>query len=90
MYKNTAAMCINKFEYQVEDAVLIEAKKNRNYVTAHDDNNIILLLETIQNVVNKGECGENKTLSLPTLILHVLSLSGISTEMLKCQNLQRH
>ena len=50
-------MAINEFEYQVEDTVLIEAKKNKNYKLAHTNKDVILLLETIQNVVNKGEYG---------------------------------
>ena len=50
-------MAINKFEYQVEDVVLIEAKKDKNYKLAHMNKDMILLLETIQNVVNKGEYG---------------------------------
>ena len=56
-YNTTAAMAINEFEYQVEHAVLIEAKKNKNYKLAHTNKDVILLLETIQNVVNKGEYG---------------------------------
>ena len=56
-YDTTAAMAINEFEYQVEHAVLIEAKKNKNYKLAHKNKDVILLLETIQNVVNKGEYG---------------------------------
>ena len=54
-YYTLSAMAINEFEYQVEHAVLIEAKKNKNYKTAHTNKDVILLLETIQNVVNKGE-----------------------------------
>jgi len=48
---------MNEFEYQVEHAVLIEVKKNNNYKLAHTNKDVILLLETIQNVVNKGEYG---------------------------------
>ena len=36
---------------------MIEAKKNKNYKLAHNNKDVILLLETIQNVVNKGEYG---------------------------------
>ena len=57
IYNTAAAMAINEFEYQVEDTVLIEAKKNKNYKIAHNNKYVILLLETIQNVVNKGEYG---------------------------------
>ena len=57
VYNTAAAMAINEFEYQVEDTVLIEAKKNVNYKIAHKNKNVILLLDTIQNVVNKGEYG---------------------------------
>ena len=35
--------------------VLIEAKKNKNYKLARNNKDVILLLETIQNVANKGE-----------------------------------
>ena len=34
----------NKFEYEVDDAVLIEAKKNKNYKIAQSTKNVILLL----------------------------------------------
>ena len=57
IYNTASAMAINEFEYQVEDTVLIEAKKNVNYKIAHKNKNVILLLDTIQNVVNKGEYG---------------------------------
>ena len=50
-------MAINKFKYQVGDTVLIKAKKNKNYKLAHINKDVILLLETIQNVMNKGEYG---------------------------------
>ena len=45
-YNMVAAIAINEFEYQVEDIVLIEAKKNKNYEIAHNDKNMIILLET--------------------------------------------
>ena len=37
--------------------VLIEAKKNKNDKLANTNKDVILLFETIQNVVNKGEYG---------------------------------
>jgi len=57
VYNTAAEMAINEFEYQVEHAVLIEVKKNNNYKLAHTNKDVILLLETIQNVVNKGQYG---------------------------------
>ena len=54
-YYTAAVMAIHVFEYQVQDMVLIEAKKNRKYKLAHNNKDMILLLKTIQNVVNKGE-----------------------------------
>ena len=53
-------MAMNEFEYQAEDTVLIKAKKNKNYKLAHSNKDVILLLEMIQNVVNKGEYGDKR------------------------------
>ena len=50
-------MTIHEFEYQIKDTVLIEVRKNKNYKIAHNNKDVILLLETIQNIVNKGEYG---------------------------------
>ena len=58
-YYTVAAIAINEFEFQVEDMVLIEAKKNKNYQIVHSNKDVILFLETIQNVVNIGEYGGN-------------------------------
>ena len=68
-YNTASLMAINEFEYQVEDAVLIEAKKNKNYKIAHSTKNVILLLETIQNVVNKGEYGGKRDVVVTNLDL---------------------
>ena len=56
-YYTAAAMAIHEFEYQVENTVLSKAKKNKNYKLTHSNKDVIMLLETIQNVVNKGEYG---------------------------------
>ena len=74
-YYTTAAMAINKFEYQVEHAVLIEAKKNKNYKLARTNKDVILLLVTIQNVVNKGEYGGKRDSIVTNLELSRLFLT---------------
>ena len=74
-YYTTAAMAINEFEYQVEDAVVIEAKKNKNYKIAHTNKDVILLLVTIQNVVNKGEYGGKRDSIVTNLELSRLFLT---------------
>ena len=56
-YDTAAVIVINEFEYQVKNTVMIETKKNKNYKLAHNNKDVILLLETIQNVVNRGEYG---------------------------------
>jgi len=74
-YDTAAAMAINEFEYQVEDAVVIEAKKNKNYKIAHTNKDVILLLVTIQNVVNKGEYGGKRDSIVTNLELSRLFLT---------------
>ena len=54
-YDTAVEMAINEFEYQVQDTVLIKAKKNKNYKIAHNNKTMILVLEPIYNVVYEGE-----------------------------------
>ena len=77
-YYMAAAMAINGFKCQVEDTILIEPKKNKNYKLAHSNKDVILLLKRIHNVLNKGEY-RGKRDSIVTNI-------DISCTFLTCQN----
>ena len=47
-YKKASAMVIDEFEYQLEDAVLTEVKKDADYIKAHKESDAILLLEVVK------------------------------------------